>query len=113
GVRFVEIDSLRDDEGQLLEIIRPQSTPRSGPPPLLIPCQSYREECAETAARVKRWLEKEEYPPQEILVLYVKRGPTPADDRYIQALLESMQEAGGPYEWITEDQNSKRNFSIN
>jgi hypothetical protein len=112
GVKFAEADLMRDDEGQLLEIIRPQTTLRTGPAPLLIGCESYREECAETAARVKRWLEKNEYPPQEILILYVKRGATPTDDRYVRALLTALEEAGVEYEWITRDQQSKRKFLL-
>jgi hypothetical protein len=112
GIEFTDTTLPRDDEGQLLEIIRPQTTLRTGPKPLLIECKNYREECAETAARVKRWLERHEYPPQEILILYVKRGPSANDDRYIDTLLLSLAEAGVDYEWIARDQESKRNYSL-
>lgn len=112
GVKFTDTELLRDDEGQLLEIIRPQATLRSGPIPLMVQCETYREECAETAARVKLWLEKGEFPAQEILILYVKRGPKKDDDRYIEAILNSLTEAGVAYEWITKDQQSKREFQL-
>jgi superfamily I DNA and RNA helicase len=111
GVKFTD-ELIRDDEGQLLEIIRPQTTLRTGPRPLMIANQSYREECAETAARVKLWMERNEYPPQEILILYVKRGSTATDDRYIKALLTALDEAGVAYDWITRDQKSKRQFLL-
>ena len=111
GVKFTD-ELLKDDEGQLLEIIRPQATLRSGTPPQLIECQSFREECAEIAARVKLWLEKGKYPPQEILILYVKKGANPNDEKYIQAVLTSLEEAGIEYEWITRNQESKRSFQL-
>jgi len=111
GVKFTD-ELLKDDEGQLLEIIRPQATLRSGSPPQLIECQSFREECAEIAARVKLWLEKGKYPPQEILILYVKKGVNPNDEKYIQAVLTSLEEAGIEYEWITRNQESKRSFQL-
>lgn len=111
GVKFTD-DVLKDDEGQLLEIIRPQATLRSGSQPQLIECQSFREECAEIAARVKLWLEKGKYPPQEILVLYVKKGANPKDEKYIQAVLNSLEEAGIEYEWITRNQQTKRSFEL-
>lgn len=111
GVKFTD-ELLKDDEGQLLEIIRPQATLRSGSPPQLIECQSFREECAEIAARIKLWLEKGKYPPQEILILYVKKGANPNDEKYIQAVLTSLEEAGIEYEWITRNQESKRNFQL-
>ncbi|MFY9222453.1 MAG: 3'-5' exonuclease [Blastocatellia bacterium] len=111
GVKFTD-ELLKDDEGQLLEIIRPQATLRSGSPPQLIECQSFREECAEIAARVKLWLEKGKYPPQEILILYVKKGANPNDEKYIQAVLTSLEEAGIEYEWITRNQESKRSFQL-
>lgn len=111
GVKFTD-ELLKDDEGQLLEIIRPQATLRSGSPPQLIECQSFREECAEIAARIKLWLEKGKYPPQEILILYVKKGANPNDEKYIQAVLTSLEEAGIEYEWITRNQESKRSFQL-
>lgn len=111
GVKFTD-DVLKDDEGQLLEIIRPQATLRSGSQPQLIECQSFREECAEIAARVKLWLEKGKYPPQEILILYVKKGASPKDEKYIQAVLASLEEAGIEYEWITRNQQTKRSFEL-
>ncbi|MBN8725212.1 MAG: NERD domain-containing protein [Acidobacteria bacterium] len=111
GVKFTD-ELLKDDEGQLLEIIRPQATLRSGLFPQLIECQSFREECAEIAARVKLWLEKGKYPPQEILILYVKKGANPNDEKYIQAILTSLEEAGIEYEWITRNQESKRSFQL-
>lgn len=111
GVKFTD-ELLKDDEGQLLEIIRPQATLRSGSPPQLIECKSFREECAEIAARVKLWLEKGKYPPQEILILYVKKGANPNDEKYIQAVLTSLEEAGIEYEWITRNQESKRSFQL-
>ncbi|KAF0249698.1 MAG: DNA/RNA helicase [bacterium] len=111
GVKFTD-DVLKDDEGQLLEIIRPQATLRSGSQPQLIECKNFREECAEVAARVKLWLEKGKYPPQEILILYVKKGANPRDDKYIQAVLNSLEEAGIEYEWITRDQQTKRSFEL-
>jgi hypothetical protein len=112
GVDFEDAESLRDDEGQFLEIIRPQSTLRSGPRPQLVRCESFREECAETAARVKHWIERGHYPANEILVLYVKRGTVSTDDRYIRALLGALDEAGVPYEWIARDQHSKRGLTL-
>lgn len=111
GVKFTD-EVLKDDEGQLLEIIRPQVTLRSGSPPQLIECQSFREECAEVAARVKLWVEKGKYAPQEILILYVKKGATSKDDKYIQAVLNSLEEAGVEYEWITRNQQAKRSFEL-
>lgn len=111
GVRFDDGDAPRDDEGQLLEIIRPVSTPRSGPAPALVRCATFREECAETAARIKHWIERGHYPPPEILVLYVRRGPAAGNDRYIRALLEALGEAGVPYEWISRDRHAKQGFS--
>lgn len=111
GIKFTD-ELLKDDEGQLLEIIRPQATLRSGSPPQLIECQSFREECAEIAARVKLWLEKGKYPPQEVLILYVKKGANPKDEKYIHAILNSLEEAGIEYEWITRNQDSKRSFEL-
>jgi hypothetical protein len=111
GIKFTD-ELLKDDEGQLLEIIRPQATLRSGSLPQLIECQNFREECAEIAARVKLWLEKGKYPPQEILILYVKKGTNPKDDKYIQAILNALEEAGIEYEWITRNQESKRRFEL-
>ncbi len=112
GVPFVEGEGVRDDEGQFLEIVRPRATRRSGPEPQLVECASFREECAETAARVKHWIERGHYAPSDIAILYVRRGAAAGDDRYIRALLDALGEAGVPHEWISRDRRSKRALSI-
>ncbi|MBX7223506.1 MAG: AAA family ATPase [Blastocatellia bacterium] len=112
GVNFAPDEPLRDDEGQLLEIVRPATTARSGPLPMLVACASFREECAEAAARVKQWIERDGVAPADILVLYVKKGAAAGDDKYVQALLTAVSEAGIPCEWIARDGRSKRSFRI-
>ncbi|MBX7224376.1 MAG: AAA family ATPase [Blastocatellia bacterium] len=112
GVNFAPDEPLRDDEGQLLEIVRPATTARSGPPPLLVACASFREECAETAARVKQWIERDGILPADILVLYVKKGAVAGDAKYVRALLSAFAEAGIPCEWIARDSRSKQSFRM-
>lgn len=112
GVRYTDEAAARDDEGQFLEIVRPVSTMRSGPKPIIVECENFREECAETAARVKHWIERWHYAPSDILILYVKRGSAAGNDRYVRALLGALGEAGVPFEWIARDRHSKRTFSI-
>ncbi len=110
GVRYTEEELLRDDEGQLLEIVRPATSARTGSHPLLVQCERFREECAEAAARAKLWIERDHLPPQEILIVYVKKGATAGDERYVKALLGALDETGIAYEWIARDWRTKRAF---
>ncbi|HNG94677.1 MAG TPA: 3'-5' exonuclease, partial [Acidobacteriota bacterium] len=110
GVRYAEEELLRDDEGQLLEIVRPATSARTGLHPLLVQCERFREECAEAAARAKLWIERDHLPPQEILIVYVKKGATAGDERYVKALLGALDETGIAYEWIARDWRTKRAF---
>ncbi|WP_043931902.1 3'-5' exonuclease [Bacillus sp. EB01] len=90
------------------EIIAPQSTKRKGPDPGIIRAANFFEEMKKVARQIKKLHEERKVPYQEMLVLYrVKRT-----SKYpvIDIIQRSLKDAGLPYYWITENENSKRSF---
>ncbi|WP_053366540.1 3'-5' exonuclease [Bacillus sp. FJAT-27245] len=95
----------RDLEG---EIIAPQSTKRKGPEPGIIRATSFYEEMKLVARQMKKLHDERKIPYHEMLVLYrVKRN---SKYPFIDIIQRSLKDAGLPYFWITENEQSKRSF---
>ncbi|GHI00331.1 DNA helicase [Neobacillus kokaensis] len=95
----------RDLEG---EIIAPQSTKRKGPEPGIMKAANFFEEMRLVARQMKKLHDERKVPLDEMLILYrVKRT-----HKYpiVDIVQRSLQEAGLPYYWITENDISKRSF---
>ncbi|WP_312476665.1 3'-5' exonuclease [Neobacillus sp.] len=90
------------------DIIAPQSTKRKGPEPGIIKAENFFEEMRLVARQMKKLHEERKVPLDEMLLLYrVKKT-----HKYpiIDIIQRSLQEAGLPFYWITENDVSKRSF---
>ncbi|MGM0901836.1 MAG: 3'-5' exonuclease [Bacillota bacterium] len=95
----------RDLEG---EIIAPQSTKRKGPEPGIIKAKHFPEEMQLVVRMIKNLHQQRNVPLHEMLILYrVKKNFT---HPYIDTIKRSLEGAGLPYYWITENNTSKRSF---
>ncbi|WP_082686808.1 3'-5' exonuclease [Bacillus sp. FJAT-27445] len=90
------------------EIIAPQSTKRKGPEAGIIRATNFYEEMKLVARQMKKLHDERKVPYNEMLILYrVKRT-----SKYpiIDMIKRSLKDAGLPYFWITENEQSKRSF---
>ncbi|MEW9053025.1 MAG: 3'-5' exonuclease [Neobacillus sp.] len=95
----------RDLEG---EIIAPQSTKRRGPEPGIVKAASFSEEMKIVARSIKKLHIEKKVPFEDILILYrVKRTHQLP---IIDLIKRSLQEAGLPFYWMTENEVSKRSY---
>lgn len=95
----------RDLEG---EIIAPQSTKRKGPEPGIVKANNFFDEMRVVARQIKKLHEERKVSYDEMLILYrVKRThQTPI----IDIIKRSLNDAGLPFFWITENDVSKRSY---
>ncbi|OCA90406.1 nuclease [Bacillus sp. FJAT-27225] len=90
------------------EIIAPQSTKRKGPEPGIIRASNFYEEIRLVARQMKKLHDERKVSYEEMLILYrVKRT---IQFPVIDIIQRTLKEAGLPYYWITENENSKRSF---
>jgi hypothetical protein len=95
----------RDLEG---EIIAPQSTKRRGPEPGIVKAANFSEEMKIVARSIKKLHIEKKVPFEDILILYrVKRTHQLP---IIDLIKRSLQEAGLPFYWMTENDVSKRSY---
>jgi hypothetical protein len=95
----------RDLEG---EIIAPQSTKRRGPEPGIVKAANFSEEMKIVARSIKKLHIEKKVPFEDILILYrVKRTHQLP---IIDLIKRSLQDAGLPFYWMTENDVSKRSY---
>ncbi|WML48477.1 3'-5' exonuclease [Neobacillus sp. PS3-34] len=90
------------------DIIAPQSTKRKGPEPGIIKAATFFEEIKLVARQIQKLHMEKKVPYDDMLILYrVKRT-----HQYpiIDIIKRSLDEAGLPHFWITENDTSKRSF---
>ncbi|RDU35655.1 nuclease [Neobacillus piezotolerans] len=90
------------------EIIAPQSTKRKGPEPGIIRANNFYEEMKLVARQMKKLHDERKVPYHEMLVLY--RVKKTSKIPIIDIIQRSIKDAGLPYFWITENEQSKRSF---
>lgn len=96
----------REHEG---EIIAPQSTRRKGVEPAIVKVDRFVKEAKIVAKQINKLHEQKKVPFSEMLILYrVKRM---YQMNYIDVLTRALKEEGLDYYWITESNDSKRNFN--
>jgi hypothetical protein len=90
------------------EIIAPQSTKRKGPEPGIIKAKHFPEEMQLVVRMIKNLHLQRNVPLHEMLILY--RVKKTYKHPYIDTIKRSLEGAGLPYYWITENDTSKRSF---
>lgn len=91
------------------EIIAPQSTRRKGAEPAIVKFNSFGTEAKFVAKQIKKLHEQRKVPLSEILILYrVKRT---YQMNYVDVLKRALNEEGIDFYWMTESNDSKRNFN--
>lgn len=90
------------------EIIAPQSTKRRGPEPGIVKAANFSVEMKIVARSIKKLHTEKKVPLEDILILYrVKRT---YHTSIIDIIKRSLNEAGLPFYWITENDVSKRSY---
>ncbi len=93
------------------EIIIPKSTKRKGPLPAMRLFQNFFQEADFIARQIERLHKVRGVPLEEILVLYrVKYANNWA---YIDIFIKKLKEYDIPYYWVTENEQTKRQFQRN
>lgn len=96
----------REHEG---DIIAPQSTRRKGLEPAIVKVDRFMKEAKIVAKQINKLHEQKKVPFSEMLILYrVKRMH---QMNYIDVLTRALKEEGIDYYWMTESNDSKRNFN--
>ncbi|OIJ20901.1 nuclease [Anaerobacillus alkalidiazotrophicus] len=91
-----------------IEIIAPQSTRRKGPEPGILKAENFGKEMRIIAKQIQVLHEQKGVPYSEILILYrVKRTHKM---NIIETIKRALEKKELPYNWITENETSKRNF---
>ncbi|MEH6989357.1 3'-5' exonuclease [Cytobacillus firmus] len=95
----------REIEG---DIIAPQSTKRKGPEPAILRSNSFFEEMEIVARQIKKLHTEKKVPLHEMLILYrVKRTHQLP---IIDIIQRTLKKHGVDHYWITENDQTKRNF---
>ncbi|RDI38000.1 3'-5' exonuclease [Falsibacillus pallidus] len=90
------------------EIIAPQSTRRRGVEPAIIKKDNFFQEAQLVAKQISRLHKEKNVPLSEVLILYrIKKS---YHTSYIDILQKALKEQGIEYFWLTENNDSKRNF---
>ncbi|MCM3005271.1 3'-5' exonuclease [Priestia koreensis] len=97
---------MRDQEG---EIIAPQSTKRKGPQPIIIKAETFLHEVAAIGYQIKKLHETKHIPYSEMLVLYRVKNTHKVN--YIDTLKRGLEKLHIPTYWLTENNESKRQFN--
>lgn len=96
----------RDVEGT--EIIAPQSTRRRGPAPFIYKADHFQKEVLMAAKQMKKLHKEKNVPYHEMLVLYrVKRTHK---QNIIDTIQRILKQEEVPHYWITENDQSKREY---
>ncbi|AZV41716.1 nuclease-like protein [Peribacillus asahii] len=96
----------REHEG---EIIAPQSTRRKGVEPAIVKVDNFFKEAKIVAKQIKKLHEQKKVPLSEVLILYrVKRT---YQINYVDILKRALGAEGIDYYWMTESNDTKRNFN--
>ncbi|SLK35682.1 UvrD/REP helicase [Mycobacteroides abscessus subsp. abscessus] len=97
----------REHEG---EVIAPQSTRRKGPDAAIIKADSFWKEMRIVAKQIQKLHKEKKIPYSEMLILYrVKRTHKL---NIIDIIQQSLQKEAIPNYWITENEQTKRNFEV-
>lgn len=90
------------------EIIAPQSTRRKGYLPAIIKTENFFAEAKIIAKQIRSLHEKKQVPLSEVLILY--RVKKTYNMSYIDVLKRALDDEKLPYYWLTESNETKRNF---
>src|SRR5690625_2499594 len=91
------------------EIIAPQSTRRKGPEPTVYRVESFSAEAKMVAEKIKELHTSHKLPLSECLILY--RVKSIKKEKYVEDLKRDLKKEEIPYDWVTENKESKREFS--
>lgn len=92
-----------------VEIIPPQSTKRKGPEPFIQRFQNIQEEMNFVSKSINFLTREKNIPYSEIAILYRVKNTHRVS--YIDEIKNSLEQHGLPYTWVTENAETKRNFS--
>ncbi|GAE34074.1 3'-5' exonuclease [Halalkalibacter akibai] len=96
-------------ETEGVEIISPKSTKRKGPNAAILKVDQFAKEMRIISKQIQQLHERKNVPYSEILILYrVKR--THKED-IIGTIQRALDKESIPFNWITENEASKRNFN--
>lgn len=102
-------NKIKQGQTEGVEIISPKSTKRKGPEPAVLKFDTIGEEMRVIAKQIADLCVAKRVPYSEIAILYrVKRTKT---CNVIQAIQRALQAEGIPYNWIAENEVTKRNFN--
>lgn len=90
------------------EIIAPQSTRRKGYLPAIVKTDNFYKEAKIVARQIRALREKKQIPLSEVLILY--RVKKTFNLNYVEVLKRALKDEGLPYYWLTENNDTKRNF---
>ncbi|TCI48964.1 nuclease [Exiguobacterium sp. SH3S2] len=91
------------------EIIAPQSTRRRGVEPAIVKCDNFFIEADIVARQIKKLHVEKQIPYSEMIILY--RVQKLSTMYYVDVLSRALNKQQIGYYWITENSESKRNFS--
>src|SRR5699024_11876444 len=93
------------------EIIAPKSTRRKGPEPTAYSAENFSAEAKIVAEKIKEIHTSHKLPLSECLILYRVRSLK--NKKYVEDLKKALNKEEIPYDWVTENKESKREFSKN
>src|SRR5699024_1336183 len=91
------------------EIIAPQRTRRTGPEPTVYRAENFSAEAKMVAEKIKELHTSHKLPLSECLILYRVRSLK--SKKYVEDLKRVLNKEEIPYDWVTENKESKREFS--
>ncbi|RSL30543.1 nuclease [Salibacterium salarium] len=91
-------------EGQ--EIIPPRSTRRKGPEPAIVQASDWKEEIQTVVQTMKKLHQHHHVPFEEMVILYRANSY----NRIVSSIAFELNEADIPFQWITENAESKRSY---
>src|SRR5699024_7996504 len=89
----------------------PQSTRRKGPKPTVYRVESFSAEAKMVAEKIKELHTSHKLPLSECLILYRVRSLK--NKKYVEDLKKALNKEEIPYDWVTENKESKREFFKN
>jgi hypothetical protein len=103
-------NKLSQKSEDLIEIIPPQHTEREGPNPMVCRCTNIEEEMHLVARSIHKLHVQHRVPYSDMLILYriKKDNRTP----YVDIIRKVLEKSKLPYCWIAENNEIKRNFSM-
>jgi predicted acetyltransferase len=104
-------DKVKQELSDVLEIIPPRGSKRSGPAPKVLRLQSMTDEVKLVAQLIERIHVEKKIPYSEFAILYRVKKDWRGD--YAELAIKAMKWKKIPYYWITENQAAKKKFNRN